>query len=75
MASKDNTPGKDINDQDPPAHHAHDQRRKVSILGDPPTGYDNMAYDGKVRKISQVRTEWNLKDCWKRLKQQSFQKL
>lgn len=39
---------------------ASEPRRKVSILTDPPThersaGYDNLAFEGARRKISQVR--------------------
>lgn len=30
-------------------------KRKVSILTDPPSAYDNYAFDGPRRKISQVR--------------------
>lgn len=32
-----------------------DPKRKVSILTDPPSFYDNHAFDGPRRKISQVR--------------------
>lgn len=32
-------------------------KRKVSILTDPPSAYDNYAFDGPRRKISQVRIQ------------------
>lgn len=47
-------------------HHDHhvnvEAKRKVSILTDPPSQekggfYDNLAFDGPRRKISQVRRE------------------
>lgn len=66
MASTDNsTPGTGDHSNHSTIS-ATEPKRKVSILTDPPTqernaGYDNLAYEGVRRKISQVRIKsWDL---------------
>lgn len=57
MTSTDNTA---VNSNDHGNHSTlstAEPKRKVSILTDPPSAYDNHAFDGPRRKISQVRIQ------------------